>query len=242
MSLSSFNRLKWIILSGILYTLPILLLAGEAFARAGGGGSGGGGSGKGSWLSFLLVVIISPFLMVYYTYVQKRLRKKEQRVSEILKEMAKIEPQWAEEKLLAIAHEKFVFLQTVWGKQDLETLKQNLCPALYADWETQIKAQQARDETNILSGLSIISFKIIDVQNHLNDQLDTFTVRFEAFANDQTFRGEKLIKEDRSSFTEFWTFSRDTDQWKLKEITQESGWSRFVRSGTLFERRPSITE
>lgn len=221
-----------------MFSLPILLLTAEAFARAG----GGGGHGSSGWWSYLLVIILSPFLMIYFAYVRVRLRRKERRVSEILKEVAKIEPQWAEDKLLMIACEKFALLQAAWGKQDLETIRQNLCPTLSANWEMQIRAQQQRGERNILAGLSLTSYKIIDAQNHVDNQLDTFTVHFEAQGQDQTFQAEKLLKEDNSPFCEFWTFAWDTDQWKVKEITQESGWGRFVRSGTLFERRPSITQ
>jgi predicted lipid-binding transport protein (Tim44 family) len=147
--------------------------------------------------------------------------------------MAEREPQWAEENLLAIARDKFILLQTAWGNQDLQLLKKELHPVLYPNWESQIKDQMARGEKNVMNGLSIESMKIVDVKNFTDDEKDEFTVCFDARANDQTISHGVVTKTDNSSFREFWTFEWEKGQWALREVTQRSGWRRFVSAAII---------
>jgi len=93
----------------VLCAAPFFLLSLEAFARAGGGGND-------SSMNALLYIILWPFMVIYGAYVSLRVFLKRRRVSSALAEMARVEPQWSEEKLSSFAKERFELLQSLWGK------------------------------------------------------------------------------------------------------------------------------
>lgn len=223
------TRFSWWMLDIAVLVLPLLLVSMDAFARAGGGSSGGSCH---SWYCVLLY----PIFMAYAAYVTLRISIKRRRVSVALKEMMKREPQWAEDKLLATAKDMFVRLQTAWGAQDLDTMRELLHPLLYPAWETDIKAQMVRGEKNILSGLSIKKMRIVDVQNYLDNERDEFTVAFDARANDQTFIENRQEKSSNELFREFWTFEWEQGKWALREVTQRDGWKRFVNAAVINQK------
>jgi len=101
-----------------------------------------------------------PFFVLYGVYIGFRINRKKKVISEALAKMAAIEPQWAEERLLALARERFMILQAAWGNQDLDTIEKYLHPALFRLWQRDIRSQQARHERflhlwGIASGLDV---------------------------------------------------------------------------------------
>lgn len=210
-----------------LLALPILMVSFDAFARAGGGSSGHCG-----WLC----IVLYPFILLYSGYVGIRINQKQRQVSSALAKMAVVEPQWSEENLVDTAREKFTLLQAAWGEQNLEIIKNNLHPALFPSWETDIKSQISRNEKNIMSGLSISKLRIVDVKNFKDDERDEFTVAIDATANDQTIKDGNIIKSDNSKFREFWTFEWEEGKWALREVVQADGWKRFVNASIIYEK------
>ena len=212
-------------------TLAALTLPMETFARAGGGGHGGGGG--------ILYIILLPLIIIHRIYVTSRLKKRQAQISTFLATMAQTDPQWAEANLCRIASEKFLLLQTAWSKQDFDTMKKHLMPTLYATWEMDIKSQIARNEMNIMSGVSIETTRIVDVKNFKDDERDEFTVDFDASANDMMFRNDKLVKKESSNgaFREFWVFQFHNGEWLVREVVQSSGWKRFMNTSPVFENR-----
>jgi len=222
----------------VLAAVLLICIVPEAFARAGGGGGGGGGKGGG-----ILALIFWPFFVLYGAYVGYRINRKKKLVSEALAKMAAIEPQWAEERLLAIVRERFMILQAAWGDQDLDTIQKYLHPLLFPLWKRDICGQQARHERNVMSGLSIDALRIVDVKNFQDDERDEFTVAIDARADDQTLVNDQITKHDNSKFREFWTFEWEKGEWLLREVVQSSGWKRFVNAAILYEppaARPRI--
>jgi predicted lipid-binding transport protein (Tim44 family) len=212
----------------------LLLIVPDAFARAGGGGGKGGG---------ILALVFWPFFVLYGVYIGFRINRKKKVISEALAKMAAIEPQWAEERLLALARERFMILQAAWGNQDLDTIEKYLHPALFRLWQRDIRSQQARHERNVMCGISIDALRIVDVKNFQDDEKDEFTLAIDARADDQTLVNDQITKHENSKFREFWTFEWEKGEWLLREVTQSSGWKRFVNAAILYEppvARPQI--
>lgn len=210
-----------------LVLIPLILYSVDLYARA-----GGGRSGKCGWAC----IILFPLFFIYAAYVNYRIYKKRDLVRKALKEMELREPQWSEENLVKIAWKKFMDLQNAWGEQNLVVIKEQLHPTLYNNWETQIKEQKARGEKNVMLGLSINEFRIVDVKNFNDDEQDEFTVCFDAEATDQTTTNGQMTKSEKSKFREFWTFEWEKSDWRLKEVVQSEGWRRFVSSAIIYER------
>ncbi|MGZ3744993.1 MAG: TIM44-like domain-containing protein [Pseudobdellovibrionaceae bacterium] len=214
------------LLRTLAQVLPIIFFATDAFARAGGGHGGGGG-----WLG----IVLAPFFIAYSIWVNWKINRRLNQTSMKLEEMAKREPQWSKENLMKISQTLFVETQTAWGAQDLSALKSILHPMLYPSWEQQIQFQKFKNERNVLVGLSINNIRIVGVQNYADDNKDNFTVCIDAKADDQTIREGKVVESDKSSFREFWTFEWHEGQWKLFEVTQASGWKRFLSAEIIDE-------
>ena len=212
-----------------MLALPWLLASSEVLARAGGGSSGGSCH---SWYCILLY----PIVLINGAYISLRLSLKQSQVRRALAKMAEREPLWQEEGLIKGASSEFMVLQTAWGNQDLELIKQHLHPALYSNWESQINAQKVRGERNMMVGLSINKVRIVNVQNYKDNEKDEFTVAIDAKANDQTIVDGKITKEDNAKFREFWTFEWEQGHWKLREVVQANGWKRFVNAHIVYEQ------
>jgi hypothetical protein len=222
------NRFIARVLPLLIVIAPIVLLSVEAFARAGGGRNSGGG---------ILGLILMPFFIVYGIYVNSRLKKRQQEVETVLKTMALREPQWAKQRLLAVAREKFLLLQAAWGSQDLDLIRQHLHPTLYPTWETQINSHKENGIRNIMAGLSINEMRIVDAKNFADNEMDEFTVCFDAKADDQMVKNGEVTKSDKDSFREFWTFEWEKDNWVLLDITECGGWKKFVSGHIVYEPR-----
>lgn len=205
--------------SYFLYTLPIIILSIDAFARAGGGSNTKCG---------LACIILAPFFLAYAAYISYKINQKNKKVKQALAIMESREPQWSEDKLVLIASNIFRQLQTAWGQHDLETIKNHLHPSLYTDWEIQIKEQKLRNERNVMLGLSIENVRIVNVKNFTQNEHDEFTVCFDAEANDQTLINDSVKTEKHEKFREFWTFEWESGKWTLREVSQSGGWKRFV--------------
>ncbi len=203
----------------VLFVIPTLFISFEVFARAGGGSSGKCG---------FLCMILAPFFIFYSVYITYKINKKNKAVKEALVKIALREPQWSEDKLIVLATKIFRDLQNAWGEHDMGTIKNHLHPSLYTDWESQISAQKSRGERNVMQGLSVNNVRIINVKNFSDDEHDEFTVCFDAEANDQTLVGNKVQKEKKEGFREFWTFEWEKGKWTVREITQSSGWKRYI--------------
>ena len=127
-----------------------------------------------------------------------------------------------------VSERLIVSRDALYGEHDMGTIKNHLHPSLYTDWESQISAQKSRGERNVMQGLSVNNVRIINVKNFSDDEHDEFTVCFDAEANDQTLVGNKVQKEKKEGFREFWTFEWEKGKWTVREITQSSGWKRYI--------------
>lgn len=204
----------------------------DCFARA------GGASDQLSIWQFIIFIIFMPFFLLYGWYVNRRINSKTARVERVLSEIAKTEPQWAEEKLLATARESFLALQQAWSEQDLTTLKKYLHPDLYPSWEIQIQTQIKNQQKNLMTDVMINNMRIVDARNYLDDERDCFTVCIDASAKDQVINlnnPAKTTTKKSKSFREFWTFGWHQNQWLLLAVYQSNAWKRFALMDIVYE-------
>lgn len=215
-----------------LLLLTSMVIPIDCFARA------GGASDQLSIWQFIIFIIFMPFFLLYGWYVNRRINSKTARVERVLSEIAKTEPQWAEEKLLATARESFLALQQAWSEQDLTTLKKYLHPDLYPSWEIQIQTQIKNQQKNLMTDVMINNMRIVDARNYLDDERDCFTVCIDASAKDQVINlnnPAKTTTKKSKSFREFWTFGWHQNQWLLLAVYQSNAWKRFALMDIVYE-------
>lgn len=214
---------------------PVLILAlticVDLWASAGREVGSGGGR-----VSSSIKFIISVLCFGYVLWTNFRISRKRQQVSEILKRMASKEPVWSESNLNFISQKLFLKCQKAWGEQDLKSLKEILHPILYPSWETNLKEQKKENCRTRLQNISIGQNRIVDVQNYLNDEYDSFTVCFDAKGDIEFIQDGAVKKVKNVSFREFWTFELHRGRWTVFEVTPASGWKRFVSSQVVYEQ------
>ena len=155
--------------------LGFVLLASDAWARAGGGRNSGGG---------ILYVILLPFLIVYAWYVNRRINKKKQEADLLLGKISKQDLAWDESHLEKIVRKTFYEIENAWCKQDLAKLQQFLHQDLYSEWKSQIDRMRSNEQWNIMENLLLKNTRIVEVKNYRDDEKDSFTVCIDASATD----------------------------------------------------------
>lgn len=188
----------------------ILVIAGAAFGKGRGAGILSS-LGNGEWSS----TASAP---------EGKVKAKAGKVSALLAFWAKIDSAWDETAMEARAKAVFLKLQECWGKREYSEMEPLLMPAIYAQHTAQLEAMAARHEINRMENLRLLDMQIVLVKRFDKKEKDEFTAWVKATARDTIVddRTGKKIRGDTGNgvFEEFWTFARDGDSWKLREIDQ----------------------
>lgn len=234
----------------------VLVLSTEAWARAGGGGSSsssrsssprtsGPRDGASVALEFGIHVLLPLGALLHIAFVNHRINKRRKEISKALAMMSQRESEWSESRLNALVREKVLLLQKSWSELDLDTMREHLHPLLYPYWESQINQFKAQNARNLIEHFKIDNLRFVAIGNFLNNEDDRFTVCIDAQCveyniplvadGNSVFNGLTGQKKRPKKFREFWTFEREKNDWKLREISQFSAWTRFIRSEIIYE-------
>lgn len=196
-----------------------------------GGGHIGGGGGDILWLIILLIeypyigvpVVIGGIIFFYFmgrganNYRINSTIRKANSLSESQMKMIKsqnllrikeIDPHFSEEKFLERVKNAFMIVQKSWSEQNLEPMRPFVSNGIMNRFAIQIDMQKAEGYRNRLSDIEIISTDIMGVtSDNLYDRID---VAFSVLMNDTDvdLKTGKVLRENESSFTEYWTFLR----------------------------------
>lgn len=237
-----------------------------AFGRAGGGGGSRSGSSsysgsrsnRNSLGEFFIHVIGFASMAgcaLALRAAHRKIDKKNAASLEALQFMANTEPEWAAYRLTELVNEKFIVMQKAWSDCDLNTIEAHTTQNLYLTWAAELQKQTSESKRNIIRNLVIEKTRFVAVVNRHGKDKDFFTVCFTASAVDvyislseieanpdllsQNSQSEKFnVKPER--FSEFWTFERHGEDWKLAKVSQMTLWRKFVDSEIVFERYAPI--
>lgn len=224
-------------------TVLLVLLIGltPVWARAGGGSNGGGG---------IVYLILMPFLIVYGAYIRHRLKKKSEECRGLLAKLQRRETGWEIGNIEKIASSVFVDIQSAWTDADEDALSHLSKGPASEKLLNELGELTKKGHRNCMDDISIKKINLLNIQNFLDDELDTFTVSIEAVARDYTVDSSgKIISANTSqkgkfdrpdavplgTFTEFWTFEREGDTWVLLELAQYHEWKSVVNRPMLDE-------
>lgn len=146
-----------------------------------------------------------------------------------LKDAAQVDGAWDETALLARATEVFARYQQDWSAQNSEAMKAYMTVDYHYHAALLVYALQLGGRRNIVENPQITDAVVVDMNDALDNTLDTVTVGITASATDQLIdtRANQALFTDSSEFTEFWRFKRQGNQWLLDGIQQatEATWT-----------------
>jgi predicted lipid-binding transport protein (Tim44 family) len=238
-----------IAVGALLFFSYLLFESCQAFARAGDSGGAGGGSSLSyqnrsmySLASYVISFAVLALASLHAFGTNRKINRRREEVSKALSEMSQLEQEWSEDRLESQVRQKFLLLQEAWSRQDLQTIKTQLKDDLYAYWQAELAKQISENQRTHIEKVTIQSVRIIAVRNHMNNEADEFTASIDATCHERLISlwSDPLVKRQGlrvDRFREFWTFQREHDQWKLKDVRQFSAWSRLVSAEIVDELR-----
>ncbi|MET0066004.1 MAG: Tim44-like domain-containing protein [Candidatus Thiodiazotropha sp.] len=200
----------------IAFSLAILLLPTELWARAGGGSSKGGG---------ILGLILWPFFLIYSAVVSYIAAKKNRMAKSLLKQIAQNDPMWDLDHLKARIEQIYFKVQQAWRDRNQEIARDCMSLRLYTKHKNQTDDMLQRGIRNVMENINLVEAKIVEVLDYRDDTRDAFWALVEGSMIDYTIEESsgRVIDGERDNqfFKELWRFKRESHGWVLDEIDQD---------------------
>ena len=243
----------------VLVPLALLIAApAEALAAAGGGssgfggggggggssyGGGGSGGGEGSFLDFLIFAGIVAAIFVAATIVnlleERRIRKRDARVSTASAEAAEDDAYLAAEAVKRDAAALFAAIQEAWSARDRERLGRMVGPDLMREWTKRLDDFDDKGWHNVVKVLDAPTVRYVGLVNREDDADDRVVVRVEATIEDyvELKGGGRMNANGQSDSTrtleEYWTLGRNGAGWRLLSIEQDEEGKHHLKSDVV---------
>ncbi|HEX8742709.1 MAG TPA: TIM44-like domain-containing protein [Thermoleophilaceae bacterium] len=244
-----------LLLTTFLLSVPAQALAaagsGSSGYSGGGGGGGGGGysggggsysgggsedSAGGALLFIGIVFLIFVWALITNALEQRRIRRRDRRVSTASAEAAQDDAYLAAEAVKRDAAALFKEIQKAWTDNDRERLSQMVGPELMKEWSLRLQDFESKGWKNVVRVLSEPDVKYVGLDNREDDSDDRVVVRIEASLEDyvQMQGGGRMNANGESDSTktleEWWTLGRTQNGWMLLSIEGEDEGKHHLRS------------
>jgi predicted lipid-binding transport protein (Tim44 family) len=208
---------------------------------SGGGGSFSGGSGRGGGLGGFLIflgIVLAIFLwaIVVNMLEQRRIRKRDARVTTASAEAAEDDPYLAADAVKRDAVGLFKQIQEAWSANDRARLGTMVGPDLMEEWSKRLEDFQRKGWHNIVKVLAEPSCRYMGLVNREDDTDDRVVVRIEAQLEDyvQMSGGGRMNADGETDstrdLTEWWTLGRSASGWILLSIEQDDEGMHHLKS------------
>jgi hypothetical protein len=154
-----------------------------------------------------------------------KLQKRSKKADALLKSAHEADSIWNKEQLLNFANDAFLRYQRDWSSFNMEQIQHYTTNKFAQKNSLLLRALQELGRVNTMTDVVISNALIIEVVDEPGVDQDSFTVAYEASAEDalvQAASGEILFS-DTSTFTEYWTFVRSDNSWLIDRIEQATG-------------------
>lgn len=233
-----------------LTTLLVVLLPAEALAAAGsgssgysggggggggysgGGGSYGGGSGGEGSLGGFLIFIAIVFAIIVWAVIttaleQRRIRRRDERVSTASAEAAQDDAYLAADAVKRDAATLFKEIQRAWTDRDRGRLATMVGPELMKEWSLRLDDFDKKGWHNVVKVRTEPDVKYMGLVNREDDSEDRVVVLMTATIDDyvEMKGGGRMNANGESDSTktleEWWTLGRTQNGWMLLSIEAE---------------------
>jgi predicted lipid-binding transport protein (Tim44 family) len=220
----------------------------SGFGGGGGGGGGGGysgggssGSGEGSFLDFLvfaaIVAAIFVGAMIVNALEQRRIRKRDERVTTASAEAAEDDAYLAADAVKRDAAELFKQIQAAWSAKDRARLNAMVGSDLMKEWSKRLDDFDRKGWHNVVNVKAGPKCMYVGLVNREDDAEDRVVVRVEATLEDyvQMKGGGRMMSDGESDETrelaEWWTLCRTGEGgWMLLSIEGDDEGKHHLKS------------
>jgi predicted lipid-binding transport protein (Tim44 family) len=154
-------------------------------------------------------------------WLEKETETKATRIDRLLNFLVQTDKLWDRQAMLDRAREVFLHVTLAREKGDPAAIPANeLFPDVTASLQGELVRLGGQGTKLEFRNLCVRKAELILVRNFADNSKDEFTVRLSAHAQRIVHRGGLLISEDPyvTPFTEYWTFGRLDNEWKMKEV------------------------
>jgi predicted lipid-binding transport protein (Tim44 family) len=112
-------------------------------------------------------------------------------------------------------------IQTAYGKEDLAGLRVHLTPEMLSYFSEELARNASRGVVNQVSDVKLLQGDLSEAWREINDEYATVAMRYSLNDKIVDRATGRVVSEEPSEATEFWTFRRDRGaDWVLSAIQQ----------------------
>jgi predicted lipid-binding transport protein (Tim44 family) len=112
-------------------------------------------------------------------------------------------------------------IQTAYGKEDLNALRVHLTPEMLSYFAEELAGNASRGVVNQISDVKLLQGDLSEAWREINDDYATVAMRYSLHDKIVDRATGRVIEEEPSEATEFWTFRRAREgDWVLSAIQQ----------------------
>jgi len=177
----------------------------------------------GVYATIMVIVGIWSGWSAAFFGIWSKLRKKSTVAKKQIYEASRSDGLWNETAMMETARATFLNYQNDWATFNIQNMQHYMTQGYTYHASLLMAALKQLGRSNRLTNLNIDDAMIVEARDNFNNSDDGFDVAFNASAVDELIdtQGNVLFK-DKSSFIEYWHFSRINDTWLLSGITQQT--------------------
>jgi predicted lipid-binding transport protein (Tim44 family) len=112
-------------------------------------------------------------------------------------------------------------IQTAYGKEDLGALRAHMTPEMLSYFSEELARNASRGVVNQISDVKLLQGDLSEAWREINDDYATVAMRYSLSDKIVDRATGRVVEEEPSEATEFWTFRRAREgQWLLSAIQQ----------------------
>jgi predicted lipid-binding transport protein (Tim44 family) len=171
-------------------------------------------------------------------WVDKKEAEKATRIDRLLNFLVQTDKLWNRRLMLERARQVFMSVYLARETGDSQQIPaEDLFPDVAQSLDADMQRWRAEGMRTEYRNLCVRKAELIHVRNFTDPNLDEYTVRIDAHAQQFVRKGEQTVKEQPyvTPFEEFWTFGRRDSQWKLKEVVSVSQAQKMIGTENIDE-------
>lgn len=237
------GRRRSVILLCVGLTLVLMLIANDAFSRAGSAPRGGASGVAGEGFRIIAYCIGCVVAAVTGILLGMVLHRKKRRSKAVILESRLSDTFWHLGEMEKHSKKVFLEMQKAWKGRDMTPVRALVSDSLYKDYELKLEKMRDKKEVNILNSITVKNVDIIGAEDFQNNEDDRFSVYIDGEMQDymvNEWTGDLLYGTSREvrPFSDIYHFIRVNNQWILNRIDGKVTVLDVVMSKNRREREP----
>lgn len=171
-------------------------------------------------------------------WLEQETETKATRTERLLNFLVQTDKLWDRTAMLERARQVFLHVMLAREKGDPAAIPAaELFPAVAASLQNELIRLGGQGTKLEFRNLCVRKVELVLVRNHSDNSQDEFTVRISAHAQKAVRRNNLLISQDPyvAPWTEFWTFGRLDNEWKLKAVEPPARGAEMIQMENVDE-------